>query len=212
MGNGCIEDISQHAWIHKNNETFTASLSDLLRAPYTFVFLRCPYSRLVSAYFDKIVGHTPVAWQLIDLLDRKIEIADLTFEEFVRLMLRPMIRGGNIHWRPQTEFLVYREYDDYFNVANLLAAEKKIRETIGLNLIDARPFTRHGTNEVEFTNDFENPHTISPVILFSAKASGRLPPPKNLYTKELIDVVKNAFTSDIELVTQQFGTNALMFS
>lgn len=59
--NGCIRKIKDFNWIHKNNSTFSASLSELAKARYSFVFLRDPFSRLVSVYFDKIVSRDPQA-------------------------------------------------------------------------------------------------------------------------------------------------------
>jgi hypothetical protein len=53
--NGCIDGPSDINWIHSNNLSFSATLRELLTAQYTFVVLRCPYSRLASVFLDKIV-------------------------------------------------------------------------------------------------------------------------------------------------------------
>ncbi|WP_373417475.1 sulfotransferase family 2 domain-containing protein, partial [Vibrio parahaemolyticus] len=46
--NGCVTGLSQANWIHNNNQTFNATLSEALRTDYSFVILRCPFSRLAS--------------------------------------------------------------------------------------------------------------------------------------------------------------------
>ena len=60
MANGFIKHKRDYNWIHQNNGTFSAELRDLVRCQYAFVILRDPFSRLVSAYLDKIVyiNHT----------------------------------------------------------------------------------------------------------------------------------------------------------
>jgi hypothetical protein len=148
---------------------------------------------------------------LLDLLDRDRPLNSLTFDAFVRLMQRPKICNGNIHWRPQIDFLVYEEYDDYFNLADMDAASVRIQEKCGLVLHDSRPFTQHGTDQCTLTNEFASPHLIPPVDLLQAKMQSRLPTPKSLFTEELIGIVRTVYAKDIELFTRLFGEQALMF-
>ena len=211
IANGCIRDASQHAWIHQNNNTFVATLADLIRTPYAFVILRCPFARLASVFLDKIVGHTYEAWALIDLLDRDRPLNSLTFDAFVRLIQSSKILNGNIHWCPQVNFLVYEEYDDYFNLADMSTASRRIQEKCGLILHDARPLTRHGSDQCVVSDEFELPHLIPPVDLLQAKTQGQLPSPKSLFTDELINIVKTVYAKDFELFVRLFGEQALMF-
>ena len=146
--NGCIEDVTDFNWIHKNNHTFTANLRDLVTAKYTFTVLRCPFSRLASSYMDKIVSRNSVAWNYYDLRDRKVELEDVSFHEFVKSMTTPKVKAGNIHWRPQSDFLVYKNYDDYFAMENFGEATKVLNDKIGLEVIDARKLTNHGVDGV----------------------------------------------------------------
>lgn len=64
IANNCISGPEDWTWIHKNNGTFVATLPELVRAPYSFVILRCPHARLASVFLDKIVDRTPELWQL----------------------------------------------------------------------------------------------------------------------------------------------------
>ena len=58
LANGLISDVKNYNWIHSNNSTFCANLSELVKAKFTFVILRNPFLRLASTYLDKIVNST----------------------------------------------------------------------------------------------------------------------------------------------------------
>jgi Sulfotransferase family len=212
VANGFIAGSEDHNWIHNNNQTYTASLRDMQQAPYTFVVLRCPYARLASVYLDKIVGHTVEAWQLMELLERDRELNAITFEVFVNLMLRPAIRNGNNHWRPQSDFLVYADYDDWFNMATMPAVIPVLKQRCGLEWLDARPLTRHGLDQVKSILDVSHPHRMTPVELLHARAAGTAPAVGAMYTPELQQIVAKAFARDIELFAKRCGADQLMFA
>lgn len=208
--NCCIKDKSDFNWIHKNNQTFKASLSDLVRAKYTFTILRCPFARLVSVYLDKIINRNLDAWHYIDLHKRNIDIEDVTFDFFVKSMVTPKIRNGNIHWRPQEDFLVYEDYDDFFSLENFSQVEKVLRDRIGLELIDARPLTNHGTDGYNYL-DGRDFHKLKPLELLNYKLNGTLPDPRKMYSDELIELVKEAYQNDIQLYQTKIGSKTLMY-
>src|SRR5437763_579150 len=81
---------------------------------------------------------------LRDKVATPLNLDALTFAEFVAILEDPAVRAGNIHWRPQMDFLVYDRYDDYFAVENFAAAVAMIRDRAGLEVVDARPLTAHG--------------------------------------------------------------------
>ncbi|MFM7425893.1 MAG: sulfotransferase family 2 domain-containing protein, partial [Elainella sp.] len=211
IANGCITDLKDFNWIHKNNATFKADLASLVTASYTFTILRCPFARLASVYLDKIVSRTPEVWQLRDSLKRTLEPEELTFKAFISALTQPTILKSNIHWQPQVDFLVYQQYDDYFCLENFSHAVKTLQEKINLTVIDARPLTKHGIDSLEKIegNDFSS---VSPAEIQSLKSSGQCPSPRTLYNEELIDTVKTLFKADIDLYTQLFGRQNLMFS
>lgn len=208
--NGCIRDKSEFNWIHSNNPTFVATLPELVKARYTFTVLRCPFSRLVSVYLDKIVGRDLDAWRYVDLQDRSIGVEDITFDFFVRSLEKPRIRNGNIHWRPQMDFLVYEEYDDYFALEDFSGVGSTLKERIGIDLIDARPLTNHGRDGLEVVSgaDFSQ---LKPFELLTNKMNGALPDPKCMYSDELVEIVSRVYRSDIDLYKSKFGTNGLMY-
>ena len=82
--NGCINGIEQGHWIHANNQTFNATLGEAIKVDYSFVVLRCPFRRLASVFLDKFVAKEPDAWNYRSALQRKVNLDDLTFRDFVK--------------------------------------------------------------------------------------------------------------------------------
>lgn len=87
--NGFIEGEKDINWIHNNNKTFNSDLKSLIVADYTFVILRCPYSRLASVFLDKFVKQTPDVFKYHSMTGRKTNPLDLTFRQFVNSLNKP---------------------------------------------------------------------------------------------------------------------------
>lgn len=200
MENGCIGSLNDFNWIHKNNATFKATFSELIRAKYTFVILRSPLQRLASVYLDKIVDRTGVAWVFYDLIQRKISLEEITFRKFVELVTKDHIIREDIHWRPQVDFLVYEKYDDYFTLENFLEAVPIIEEKTGMKIHDARSLTKHGTDQYEMLDDKCYADT-SPIEIFQMKQEGRIPSHDSLYDRLLEKKAETAYEDDILLYT-----------
>ena len=98
----------------------------------------------------------------------------------------PAVRKSDIHWRPQIDFLVYEQYDDYFCLEDFSSAAKVLKEKIDLTVVDARPLTKHGINNLELIDNANFAHTL-PDKIRALKASGQCPAPKSLYTDNLIE-------------------------
>jgi len=211
MANGCIDNIADYNWIHCNNDTFKADLASLIQAKYTFVILRCPFARLASAYLDKIVDTTGVAWELYDAVQRKIEIEEMTFRVFVNTITKTNVLRSNIHWQPQMDFLVYKDYDDYFNLETFATAKATIETKAEIEIVDARKLTRHGIDRFELVGE-ENYADYLPEAIRSMKKTGKAPKPAALYDDELIAKVSEIFKKDIVLYKSLFGDKNLMFS
>jgi len=210
IANGCIESTDDFNWIHSNSTTFEADLASLITAKYTFTILRCPYARLASVYLDKIVNRDVQAWQLVDITKRQFDVEDFTFEQFVKLLRKPSVLKGNKHWRPQTEFLVYKRYDDYFCLEDFSTAVSTLKAKIGLSIVDARSLTKHGIDGFHLVSnkDFSN---RPPSEIRQMMAAGKCPAPRALYTHDLIQTVKEIYKDDIDLYQHLFGTQNLMF-
>ena len=208
--NGCIDNPQDFNWIHNNNHTFNAELSDLICADYTFIILRCPYARLASVYLDKIVSRDIPAWNFYDLIDRKVELDNISFTKFVQKLKNNAVKNGNIHWRPQVDFLVYQKYDDYFCLENFAEVITTLKTKIGLEIIDARHLTNHGLDKLKLI-DNDDYSQVKPAEIFRFKKDGYCPAPRSLYSDELIETVHKLYRHDIELYQDVIREPRLMF-
>jgi hypothetical protein len=75
---------------------------------------------------------------------------DLTFRTFVDRI--PQVRRLNEHWRPQTDFLIYEDYDDWFCVEDFGRAVETLRDKIGFAVKDTRHLLDHGTYRHKLVN------------------------------------------------------------
>lgn len=210
LANGCIESEDDFEWIHQNNTTFLANLSELLKAKYTFVILRCPYTRIASLFLDKIISKDRVVWSYYDSFSKPIQLDSVSFLWFLNSLKNKKVFAANHHWRPQSEFLIYKKYDDYFCLENIPDMATRLKEKIGFNLVDARDKTLHGLDNHEKLDDECYALTKS-LSLYRMKRSGKIPSYKALYNEECIALVKELYEQDIALYAEQFGTDNLLF-
>jgi hypothetical protein len=213
LANGVIGGQDDCNWIHANNKAFqVGSTKDMLQAEYTFVILRNPFTRLVSFFLDKLVGYSSypkdysndVAKALFPLVDE-----ELTFRSFVDFLWRePEKLQQNEHIRPQVDFLLYQDYDEWFCVENISRAVIEIKDAIGLELRDTRSFVSHSTFGLQIVSD-EDLANRNALDLLAMKAAGHTPCPLAIYDPELAYRVSALYHSDIILYCQKFGSIGL---
>ncbi|MBB94218.1 MAG: hypothetical protein CML68_06420 [Rhodobacteraceae bacterium] len=238
LANGAIGGLEQWTWIHHNNPTFRASLRDLATARFTFVILRCPHARLASVFLNKIVGRQPEYWQLFRALGDGIDPASFTFRDFVEMvtgdkdddadetgkdamddpMDDPMDGGAglrlNEHWCPQTDFLVYENYDAWYAVERMAEARADLADRIGLDLVDARPLTRHGTDRFTLLDAAPGGGSFADMSLAELaglQARGQAPAHAALYDDTLARAVARTYAEDLALYASRIGPDTLTF-
>jgi len=159
LANGFIGGLGEIDWIHSNNNTMAPpSSKEILSASTTFVFLRSPFSRLVSYFMDKIVGSKTqsgdCSYEQAQKAFAFIEESQFTFKGFVRALWDdPGLLKADIHLRQQVDFLLYRDYDHWFSVEDVESATKILNEEIGLEIIDTRFVTSHTSYGFEMLSD-----------------------------------------------------------
>lgn len=209
IDNGCIAGPDDWAWIHKNNRTFRAGLREIVMAPYAFVILRCPYRRLASVFLDKIVDRRPEFWELRGLEGDALDPETLTFRGFVDALAKPGRLRHNVHWRPQADFLVYDDYDDWFRLEDFGSVPSRLHEKAGLTVVDARSLTRHGQTGLD---RLDGHHSDTPIaVLDQHKRAGLIPDPAALYDEALRDRVWRLYREDVALYVARFGGGRLLF-
>lgn len=210
LANGCIAGTEDWTWIHRNNATFRAGLRDLVTAPFSFVILRCPHARLASAFLDKMVGRRSEFWRLQEADSYGIDPDSFTFRQFVTCLERRKMLALNHHWCPQEEFLVYEDYDLWVALENFRDAIPDIAAGTGMEIVDARPLTGHGTDGLEVLDDTCFADTPMPVLA-EMRRKGRVPSHAALYDAELADRAAALYRGDGRLYRGHFGAGGLLF-
>jgi len=208
--NGCIDKVEQFDWIHSNNGTFQANLRDAILADYTFIILRCPFRRLASVFLDKFVNKNIVAMQYRDELGQRFKLDELTFSDFIHSLAENGIDECNVHWRPQVDFLLYKRYSNYFSVEQFDVAIEKLREKIGLEVIDARPFTKHGIDSLKILHN-EKFNRVPIYELSNLRRSGFSPSHHNLFDDDLIKITLKLYKKDFELYSEKISSSQFLF-
>jgi len=210
MANGVIADTSDWTWVHQNNTTFSASLPDLAKATATAIVLRCPYRRLASVFLDKIVSRGNELWTLHRKSRDVIDPDQLTFRDFVAWIRKPGFLRADIHWRPQSDYLVYETYDRVFGMEDLDDFADFFTEATGQRFIDSRPFSGHVTSCFEQLDT--GGHADTPLAtLTMEKSRGRLPRASDLFDDALISAVAKTYADDLKLYRSLLGRDGILF-
>jgi len=207
---GLISGPNDFDWIHSNIGTFIANLRELVTTPYRFVILRCPFARLASVYLDKIVHQKDVINDLSAINTSSIENENLSFRDFVTLLMNDDSILKNHHWRPQKDFLVYQDYDDWFRLEKYADAIDKIEQKTKMRVIDTRQASKHGTERYEkLGGDFSDTPASE---IYRIHMKGYSPSHRAMYDPRLLDIVENLYTSDMNIYKSQFGEFSLLES
>lgn len=202
VANGFLDDLSQIDWIHANNRTFLADQAFLANCAYAFTVLRCPYTRLASCYLHRIVGGG------IRIRGRLGFARDVSFAEYVRFVGGQPRQARHDHWRNQSDFLYFEEYDDYFCLENLDAAAARLAER-GFQLHDTRGHIKHYNAMLErIEGDFCDTPLSRLRIL---RNEGRAPTYASMFDPETKSLVEEIFDDDLRLYRSLFGTENLLF-
>ena len=205
IDNGVISGLDDFSWIHQNNTTFAANNKELLNTNYAFVILRNPFKKLISFYLDKICSDKTTKEDQSYALAKSIfnTNEDTTFEDFVGTIYEnPSLISKDIHTRGQCDFLIYKNYSDYFKFEDFQGAKRKIKDKIGLELVDTRDSgTIRTTYEMEDLEEFNHKTTASEAnkLLDMHKK----PVAKNMYTQDMIAKIGTIYFSDILLYSNK---------
>lgn len=208
--NGFVSDLSQINWIHSNNQTSLLNNEGASMVSYTFAILRCPLSRLYSAYVDKIVNMDVQSWELYNQTDRQIHPHDLSFRNFVLTITDLPPAQRNPHWREQTHFLLFKEYDDLFCFERFSQMAKVLKLKIGLDVIDTRAALEHDTGKMTKETGLTNPYNFRALRVLNMKRDNRLPAPEEMFDQTMLECIRSTFRDDIDLYVSRFGASPLM--
>lgn len=203
IANGYINDLSSIDWIHSNNETFNSSQREIAQAEYTFVVLRCPFRRVASAFLDQVLeGQSTTFW---DMNDQKLSI---NFHEFLLIIQEQSRNDRDQHWRNQSDFLHYENYDKYFSVESFSEVISSLKLK-GLEIHDTRKIIKHDISGLQRLDG--NFSKIKEVELKKIKDNGFAPKYESMFSDTEIQLVKEIYKDDIELYKSHFDEKNLLF-
>jgi hypothetical protein len=202
VANGFLRDINDIEWIHKNNQTFMSTQREASLASYTFVVLRCPYTRVASCYLNRVVDGNVKA---TDEIGNKVSI---NFHDFLSRIKSQNRCDRNHHWRNQSDFLHYEKYDEYFALESFSEAICSLGNR-GFKVYDSRAALKHDLSNVKRAEgDFSK---IKADELKKMKKVGYMPSYKSMFGDAEIELVNDIYSDDINLYKSHFGDNCLLF-
>jgi hypothetical protein len=166
--------------------TEVENFDKLLKQYFTFCFVRNPYTRLLSAYLDKIDSRKEDVWikhrenyfEACGIKPKTEEelMRDISFEEFVKNISTHTSKQMDPHWRPQYDQTL-QEYIDYSYIGKFENISEDLPEV--LRKIFDRDIDEY---LVEIVNHKTNANTKI----------------KQYYTDEIRDMVYERYNKDFE--------------
>ena len=207
--NGAISSIDEIEWIHRNNDCFNANTKEALQADYTFIILRNPFKRLLSFFLDKLCHPQE------EQTDGSYKHAQETFSfsennsflDFINYIWEnPNSIYNDEHTRPQCDFLLYRQYDDYFALEGIDAANLRIYEMTGIKIDDIRDknsiFTSKGR---EYSQEITSTTQANKIKV--SLDNNKVPFAENMYSNEMLKKVSTLYLQDILLYCNEIESD-----
>jgi hypothetical protein len=205
--NGAITNIEEIDWIHRNNDCFNVSTKEALQADYTFIILRNPFKRLLSFFLDKLChpeqneseGSYQHAHNIFKFDD------ELSYFDFINYIWEnPNTIYNDEHTTPQCDFLLYRNYDNYFALEKINEANQEIYKKTGINVEDIRSensiFTSLGCEKCDDILKFTKASKIKELL-----KQKKIPIIENMYSNDMIKKVATLYLQDILLYSSEIN-------
>lgn len=203
VDNGFLRPGDDINWIHANNRTFNASQAELATAKFTFTILRCPFDRLASTYLDKIVGMYRDVWDFRPDGSEHGSASLASFTDFVTEITSGERIRKNQHWRPQMDFMIYSDYDEFYSFAKIPDMIKDLKDKTGFEAIDVRRLAGHDRGHLEIV---EGDFSVTPAHEIAAmKRAGTCPSTASLYNEQTRRLVEHHYRDDIRLYQLKTG-------
>lgn len=116
-----------------------------------FCFVRNPYTRLLSAYLDKIKNNMPAKKEVLEQLGFSADDIErpVSFREFVSIVARQSISAMNLHWRIQY-YQTFQDRIDYDFIGRFESLDEDLKAVLQMVNPQFETFwgkeKRHATN------------------------------------------------------------------
>lgn len=135
-------------------------------------------------------------------------IQALSFESFMERLAEQPTEDRDEHWRPQSDFLLFRTYDDYFSLERFDDAKAVLRDR-GLPILDTRARLGHHSTELEQRRgDFA---AVSGREFAAWWQPGAAPEYRSLFNRRTRQLVQRIYSADLALYQDLFGRDSLLF-
>jgi hypothetical protein len=205
LANGIIDNVSQHGFIHRNNHLFSATIREVSECDFSFAILRSPYRRLTSVFIDKFLSKDPLCEKLVGVPRNDKAFGSYTFKKFIIAICNDnKLLLSDPHWLPQANFLLFEKYTQVFRVEDMNYCSRMIKRLVGIDMIDARPLTNHGTDLLKH-QAVKNACNMSIDELIAMKKRGIVPDAASFYGHEMNEFVRSAYEEDFCHYENMFG-------
>lgn len=129
---------------------------------YKFCFCRNPYTRLLSAYIDKIKTNKPEKKYILQSLgkDASDMTQEISFASFIHVISQQKVINMNSHWRPQY-YQTFQEAISYDYIGKIEYFETDINSILSEISSDYQKYIstekRHSTNSNKLLNIYYTP-------------------------------------------------------
>jgi hypothetical protein len=121
----------------------------------------------------------------------------------------PQVLRRNEHWRPQVDFLIYEDYDDWFCVEDFGRAVETLRDRIGFAVKDTRHLLDHGTHRYKLIDQDSGSADMPVRDIADMKRRGKLPAIESLFDDGIRAAVRSAYADDFALYQERIGRPCL---
>lgn len=215
-----------HAYVDHNLSFFAHYLDRrneamaLLSNPeyFKFTIVRNPWDRLTSAYINKFVKPLDIEQssspgkQVVEKYYRERNlpvdyIKGITFKQFVEYLVAHKNEEIDGHWQPQSMFINENQFDYIGRIETLDTDFQVIADTIGVktNLGWANRSKRASLTDDHIPQKASVNHHYSDYTPAELRQLSQYPVYTEFYTPELLELVRQRYTEDVENFGYQFG-------
>jgi len=164
---------------------------------FKFAFVRNPWARLVSAYLNKCLTRNEISERVLVAADEGGNAPEMTFRQFVAVLVDGNPRKFDVHWRPQYKFLRDHQFDFIGRIERLEEDFAIIGSRLGIEgplpRLNVTPYAAPSTDG--FVAD------CTPSEL---RQGNGYPDYRRFYPPELRQLVAQIYARDIELFGYEF--------